>query len=139
MTQDDNSLHRILTQIHTYLWMTQLGMQGYALPTVYAMKALLTPLKTSRPEDAFIIGSSSGFHLGRFARFALVAYLLTQALQQAAATEPSSNAQLQRTIIALVNVAEEEGRVRRWGFCTQMAVCHRYVCLARFGPLELKL
>ncbi|KAH8804461.1 hypothetical protein F5884DRAFT_796092 [Xylogone sp. PMI_703] len=83
---------------------------------------------TSRPEHAFTIGSSSGFHLGRFARFAQVAYLLTQALEQAA-EEPSANPQLQRTIIALVNLSNIEGHLRRWVFCTQMAVCHSAILL----------
>ncbi|KAH8804456.1 hypothetical protein F5884DRAFT_796079 [Xylogone sp. PMI_703] len=92
---------------------------------------------SSRPEDALTLESSAGFHLGRFARFAQAACLLSQALHLAA-EEPSENTQLQRTIFALVNVSEAEGNLSKWVFCTQLAVCYSAILLLEIpmSPLE---
>lgn len=62
--------------------------------------------------------------MGRFARFAQAAHLLSQTLQHAE-EEPTQTAQLRRTIFALVNLSEVEGSVRSMEYCTQTAVCYR--------------
>ncbi|KAH8800180.1 hypothetical protein F5884DRAFT_809561 [Xylogone sp. PMI_703] len=92
---------------------------------------------SSRPEDALTLESSAGFHLGRFARFAQAARLLSQALHPAA-EEPSENTQLQHIIFALVNVSEVEGNLSKWVFCTQLAVYYSAILWLEIpqSPLE---
>lgn len=61
--------------------------------------------------------------MGRYARFAQAAHLLSQVLHQVA-EEYTDTAQLRRTIFALVNVSMIEADMRQLEFCTQMAVCY---------------
>ncbi|KAJ3499839.1 hypothetical protein NLG97_g31 [Lecanicillium saksenae] len=77
---------------------------------------------TSQAADAVTIGTSSTSHLARYARFAQAAHLLTQITTRVPRNYDETT-QLRRTIIALVRLAEVEGSWKRWGFCTQMAVC----------------
>lgn len=71
------------------------------------------------------IGSSSGSYMGRFARFAQTAHLLSQALYTVAKEPDTETTQLRRTLMALVNLSFMEGTMRQWAFCSQMAVCFR--------------
>lgn len=85
-------------------------------------------LQTSRPEDAFTLGSANALNLGRFARFAQAAHLLGQVLHHVAQKSPESEtAQLRRTIFSLVNVSSLEAKFRQLEFCTQTSVCYWYV------------
>ncbi|KAL6859522.1 hypothetical protein J3F83DRAFT_749264 [Trichoderma novae-zelandiae] len=86
---------------------------------------------SSRPKDSLTIGSSSGSYMGRFARFAQTAHLLSQALHTVAiAKEPTTEStQLRRTLMALVNLSFMEGTMRKWAFCSQMAVCFSGILL----------
>ncbi|OAQ69871.1 twinfilin-1 [Pochonia chlamydosporia 170] len=77
--------------------------------------------RTSGPENAFMLGSAISLRLGRFARFAQAAHLLSQVLHQVA-DKSSDTTQLRRTIFSLVNVSRIEADMRQLEFCTQMAV-----------------
>ncbi|KAM0265176.1 hypothetical protein ACHAQJ_000329 [Trichoderma viride] len=80
---------------------------------------------TSRPEDAYTLGTATALVLGRFARFAQAAHLLGQVLQHVAEGSPESEtAQLRRTIFSLVNVSAVEAHRRQLEFCVQTAVCY---------------
>ncbi|KAL6904072.1 hypothetical protein GGI43DRAFT_310128 [Trichoderma evansii] len=80
---------------------------------------------TSRPEDAFTLGSANALNLGRFARFAQAAHLLGQVLHHVAQKSPENEtAQLRRTIFSLVNVSSLEAKFRRLEFCAQTSVCY---------------
>jgi hypothetical protein len=94
-------------------------------------------IQTSQPEDSVKLGSASSLRMGRFARFAQATHLLTQTLRYAA-EESATTAQLRRTIFALVKLSEVEGDVRRIEFCTQTAICYRYVELPNQSYLYLK-
>lgn len=63
--------------------------------------------------------------MGRFARFAQTAHLLSQALYTVAKEPDTETTQLRRTLMALVNLSFMEGTMRQWAFCSQMAVCFR--------------
>ncbi|UKZ45872.1 hypothetical protein TrVGV298_000065 [Trichoderma virens] len=80
---------------------------------------------SSRSENSLTLGSSSGSYIGRFARFAQTAHLLSQALYTVAKDPTTDPAQLRRTLMALVNLSFMEGTMRKWAFCSQMAVCFR--------------
>lgn len=71
-----------------------------------------------------MLGSAISLRLGRFARFAQAAHLLSQVLHQAGDTT-SDTTQLRRTIFSLVQVSRIEADMRQLEFCTQMAVCYR--------------
>ncbi|KAJ6781869.1 hypothetical protein PWT90_06526 [Aphanocladium album] len=77
---------------------------------------------TSQASDAVTLGASSTSHLARYGRFAQAAHLLTQVNARIPRTYEEAT-QLRRTIMSLVRLAEVEGSWKRWGFCTQMAVC----------------
>ncbi|KAH6608426.1 hypothetical protein Trco_001772 [Trichoderma cornu-damae] len=80
---------------------------------------------TSRPQDAFTLGSANALALGRFARFAQAAHLLGQVLRHVAEGSPESEtAQLRRTIFSLVSVSNLEAHLRQVEFCSQTAVCY---------------
>ncbi|KAL7792030.1 N-terminal binuclear Zn cluster-containing protein [Trichoderma ceciliae] len=80
---------------------------------------------TSRPEDAFTLGSANALVLGRFARFAQAAHLLGQVLRHVAeGSTESETAQLRRTIFSLVSVSKMEAHLRQLEFCSQTAVCY---------------
>ena len=73
-----------------------------------------------------MLGSAVSLRLGRFARFAQAAHLLSLVLQQVAdGDRPSDASQLRRTIFSLVNVSKIEAHMRQLELCTQMAVCYR--------------
>lgn len=76
------------------------------------------------PEDALTLGSANSLSMGRFARFAQAAHLLSQVLDRIADGSDDTE-QLRRTIFALVNVSRIEAEMRQLEFCTQMAVCYR--------------
>ncbi|KAI5459523.1 hypothetical protein BGZ63DRAFT_359285 [Mariannaea sp. PMI_226] len=77
----------------------------------------------SNPEDAVKLRLSSQVHIGRFARFAHAAPLLSQAVFSSD-EDPQNTAQLRRTILALINLGEKEGVTNRILFCTLNAVCY---------------
>ncbi|KAK8932694.1 hypothetical protein VCV18_001234 [Metarhizium anisopliae] len=81
---------------------------------------------TSGAGNAFTLGSAISLRLGRFARFAQAAHLLSQVLHQVA-DRSSDTTQLRRTIFSLVNVSRIEADMRQLELCTQMAVCYRRV------------
>lgn len=68
--------------------------------------------------------------LGRFARFAQAAHLLSQVLQQAA-DNSSDTRQIRKTIFSLVTICRIESEMRQLELCTQMALCYRWVCRIR--------
>ncbi|KAK7419757.1 hypothetical protein QQX98_003129 [Neonectria punicea] len=90
---------------------------------------------TSTPEDA--VNMSTGFTLkmGLFSRLSQATYLLSQALNSL--TLPSSDtaelllerAQLRRTLLALINVADTESQARGIEFCSHLAVCFSTILL----------
>ncbi|KAK5992008.1 Transcription factor BOA15 [Cladobotryum mycophilum] len=83
---------------------------------------------TSRPEDSFPLGSANILLMGRFARFAQGAHLLSQVLHHIA-EQSSDTTQLRRTMLALVNLSNMEAHMRRLEFCTQTAVCYSGILL----------
>ncbi|QLI64666.1 Transcription factor [Metarhizium brunneum] len=66
---------------------------------------------TSGAGNAFTLGSAISLRLGRFARFAQAAHLLSQVLHQVA-DRSSDTTQLRRTIFSLVNVSRIEADMR---------------------------
>ncbi|KAL7952343.1 hypothetical protein V8C34DRAFT_319124 [Trichoderma compactum] len=91
----------------------------------------------SRSENSLTIGSSSGSYIGRFARFAQTAHLLSQALYTVAREPDTETTQLRRTLMALVNLSFVEGTMRQWAFCTQMAVCFSGILLLDYPGVLL--
>ncbi|UKZ72466.1 hypothetical protein TrVFT333_000095 [Trichoderma virens FT-333] len=91
---------------------------------------------SSRSENSLTLGSSSGSYIGRFARFAQTAHLLSQALYTVAKDPTTDPAQLRRTLMALVNLSFMEGTMRKWAFCSQMAVCFRGVPKGKLIKLD---
>lgn len=75
-------------------------------------------------EPALTIGSPVRSCIGRYARLAQGAHLLGQVLQDISNSQESE--QLRRTILALLYLSREEGRLKVGGYCTQMAICFRY-------------
>ncbi|KAG8414556.1 hypothetical protein J3459_014268 [Metarhizium acridum] len=67
---------------------------------------------TSGAEHAFTLGSAISLRLGRFARFAQAAHLLSQVLHQVA-DKSTDTTQLRRTIFSLVNVSRIEADMRQ--------------------------
>lgn len=77
--------------------------------------------------------------MGVFARLAQAIYLLGQALRfvpsphrlraegRIATPEHDETAQLRRTLLSLVHLAEKEAKVRRLEFCSQSSICYWYV------------
>ncbi|KAM3566443.1 hypothetical protein ARSEF4850_000585 [Beauveria asiatica] len=80
---------------------------------------------TNGAEAACTLGSANSLEMGRFARLAQAAHLLSLVIQDVAEGSPDSS-QLRRTIFALVHVSRLEARVRRLELCTQMSTCFRY-------------
>ncbi|KAH8817144.1 hypothetical protein F5884DRAFT_896830 [Xylogone sp. PMI_703] len=76
----------------------------------------------SKPEDAVKLRLSSQVHIGRFARFAHAAPLLSQAISRLD-EEPHNTAQLRRTILSLIKLGETEGVTNKVLFCTLNAAC----------------
>lgn len=73
--------------------------------------------------------------MGIFARLAQATYLLGQALRYVSShrhrgeerpTTPADDetAQLRRTLMSLVHLADKEAKVRRLEFCSQSSVCY---------------
>ncbi|KAG8416292.1 hypothetical protein J3458_006885 [Metarhizium acridum] len=83
---------------------------------------------TSGAEHAFTLGSAISLRLGRFARFAQAAHLLSQVLHQVA-DKSTDTTQLRRTIFSLVNVSRIEADMRQLELCTQMAACYSGILL----------
>jgi hypothetical protein len=84
--------------------------------------------------NSYTLSSPSSVNMGRFAGFAQATYLLGQVLRHISDDNTASKsfrneeaAQLRRTIYALVNLSEVEGHIRNLDFCTQTAICYRYV------------
>ncbi|CEJ82419.1 hypothetical protein VHEMI02485 [[Torrubiella] hemipterigena] len=75
------------------------------------------------PETVFTLGSAISMQLGRFARFAQAAHLLSQVLQQAA-DNSSDTRQIKKTIFSLVTICRIESEMRQLELCTQMALCY---------------
>ena len=71
-----------------------------------------------------MLGNANSIKLGRYARFAQAAHLLSQVLHQVV-DATYDTAQLRRTIFSLVQLSRIESRLRKLEFCTQMAVCYR--------------
>lgn len=79
--------------------------------------------------------------MGLFSRLGQATYLLSKALDSvsSASTNEDLNAfdedtaQLRRTLLSLVTVADQEAVVRQLEFCSQSALCFRWV-----NPLEVK-
>ncbi|KAL6805133.1 hypothetical protein J3E68DRAFT_387723 [Trichoderma sp. SZMC 28012] len=92
---------------------------------------------SSRPENSLTIGASSGSYMGRFARFAQTAHLLSQALYTVAKEPDTEATQLRRTLMALVNLSFMEGTMRQWAFCSQMAVCFSGILLLDYPGVLL--
>lgn len=69
--------------------------------------------------------------MGRFARLVQAAHLLGRVLRNVADGTVSRSfriqeaSQLYRTLSALVNLAEVEGKIKDLEFCSQIALCHR--------------
>ncbi|OAA60644.1 Transcription factor [Cordyceps fumosorosea ARSEF 2679] len=83
---------------------------------------------TTGPEDACTLTSANTLEMGRFARLAQAAHLLSLAIKDVAEGSHDS-AQLRRTIFALVHVSRLEARVRRLELCTQMSTCFSAILL----------
>lgn len=69
--------------------------------------------------------------MGLFARLAQATYLLGQALKAVKVGDnrlPGSlgddTAQLRRTLMSLVSLADKEAKIRELEFCSQSAVCY---------------
>jgi hypothetical protein len=69
--------------------------------------------------------------MGRFARFAQATYLLGRVLNHLSdqqgdqALRAAESIQLNRTILALVNLSQCESQIRNLEFCTQISTCYR--------------
>jgi hypothetical protein len=69
--------------------------------------------------------------MGRFARFAQATYLLGRVLNHLSdlkgdqALHAAESMQLNRTILALVNLSQCESQIRNLEFCTQISTCYR--------------
>ncbi|KAJ4153896.1 hypothetical protein LMH87_010362 [Akanthomyces muscarius] len=83
---------------------------------------------TTGAEDACTLGSANGLEIGRFARLAQAAHLLSLVIKDVAEGSNDSS-QLRRTIFALVHVSRIEARLRRLELCTQMATCFSGILL----------
>lgn len=81
--------------------------------------------QTTGAEDACTLGSANGLEIGRFARLAQAAHLLSLVIKDVAEGS-SDSSQLRRTIFALVHVSRIEARLRKLELCTQMTTCFRY-------------
>ncbi|TQW00600.1 fungal specific transcription factor [Cordyceps javanica] len=83
---------------------------------------------TAGPDDACTLGSVNTLEMGRFARLAQAAHLLSLVIKDVAEGSDDS-AQLRRTIFALVHVSRIEARMRRLELCTQMSTCFSAILL----------
>ncbi|EGX93469.1 fungal specific transcription factor, putative [Cordyceps militaris CM01] len=83
---------------------------------------------TAGPEDACTLGSANTLEMGRFARLAQAAHLLSLVIQDVAVGADDST-QLRRTIFALVHVSRLEARARRLELCSQMSTCFSAILL----------
>ncbi|PQK17042.1 hypothetical protein BB8028_0007g02410 [Beauveria bassiana] len=83
---------------------------------------------TNGAEGACTLGSANSLEMGRFARLAQAAHLLSLVIQDVAEGSHDSS-QLRRTIFALVHVSRLEARVRRLELCTQMSTCFSAILL----------
>jgi hypothetical protein len=83
------------------------------------------------PRKIYTASSPSDIEMGRFARFAQAIYLLGRVLNHLSdlQTDPAVHAtesiQLNRTILALVNLSRCESQIRNLEFCTQISICFR--------------
>ncbi|KPM34772.1 hypothetical protein AK830_g11802 [Neonectria ditissima] len=82
----------------------------------------------STPEDAVNMSTGFTLEMGLFSRLAQATYLLSQAIKSV--TSPTRDAdlleeraQLRRTLLALINVADTESQARGIEFCSHLAVC----------------
>ncbi|KAH8809192.1 hypothetical protein F5884DRAFT_794781 [Xylogone sp. PMI_703] len=89
------------------------------------------------------IGSSAELRMGRFARFAEATYLLGQVFRHIADQKRDDNfyeqegAQLNRTLHALILVAQSEAETRSLEFCTQNAVCYCALLILKYSSLSI--
>lgn len=94
--------------------------------------------QTTKPEDAVNLSTAFGLKMGLFSRLGQAVYLLSQALKsisssaqkavkapEAAGQSGDETAQLRRTLLALVRLADREAKVRHLEFCSQSAICYR--------------
>ena len=83
------------------------------------------------PRKTYTVSSPSDMAMGRFARFAQATYLLGRVLNHLSdlrgdeALHAAESMQLNRTILALVNLSQCEGQIRNLEFCTQISTCYR--------------
>lgn len=87
--------------------------------------------KTTRPEKSINLSSGFALKMGIFARLAQATHLLGQALKSVTVADngPSGasgdeTAQLRRTLMSLVHLADKEAKVRELEFCSQSAICY---------------
>ncbi|KAL7932984.1 N-terminal binuclear Zn cluster-containing protein [Trichoderma chlorosporum] len=94
---------------------------------------------TYQPEDFCTLGSTNTLDLGRFARFAQAAHLISQVLRHVAeGSSESETAQLRRTIFSLVNISKLEAHLRRLEFCAQTCVCYSGILLLEASQAKNK-
>ncbi|KAJ3496780.1 hypothetical protein NLG97_g2406 [Lecanicillium saksenae] len=80
------------------------------------------------PADACTLGSANTLEMGRFARLAQAAHLLSLVIKDVAEGSDDT-AQLRRTIFALVHVSRIEAHMRKLELCTQMSTCFSAILL----------